>query len=342
MVYGSVCSGIEAASVAWKPLGWKPAWFSEIESFPKAVLAHHYPDVPDLDDMTKITETEVFSERPIELLVGETPCQSFSLAGLRKGLDDPRGNLALEFLKIVDRARPRWVVWENVPGVLSSWTDATDARRQGSGCWQNNDFDTFIGALAELGYGCFWRVLDAQYFGLAQRRKRVFVVGYLGDWRPAAAVLLERQSMSGNPAPRREKGQTAPTLPSRSSGGGGLGTDCEIDGGLIAGTLNGNGKAAGSATQQDAESGMLVYGGNNTQGSIDVAPACNAKGGSGRMDFATEPLIAHTLRSEHDASEDGTGRGTPLVPTVFMAGQGSKAGSVAASEKGGSDTQKSR
>jgi DNA (cytosine-5)-methyltransferase 1 len=191
MNYLSVCSGIEAATVAWHPLGWNPVGFSEIESFPSQVLKHHYPTVPNLGDMTKFKEWQI--ESNIDVFVGGTPCQSFSVAGLRKGLDDPRGNLMLTYLAIAKQYRPRWLVWENVPGVLSS----ADGR----------DFGSFLGGLAICGYGFAYRVLDAQYFGVAQRRKRVFVVGYLGDWRPATAVLFERESLCGNPAPRREKGQ---------------------------------------------------------------------------------------------------------------------------------------
>mgnify|MGYP000170163565 CR=1 FL=1 len=197
MKYGSVCSGVEAATAAWHPLGWKPQWFSEIEKFPSAVLAHHYPDVPNLGDMTQFKEWPI--DRSIDLLVGGTPCQSFSVAGLRKGLDDPRGNLMLTYLAIAAQYQPKWLVWENVPGVLSSQ--------------RGRDFGTFLGALGQLGYGFAYRVLDAQYFGVAQRRRRVFVVGYLGDWRRAAAVLFERESMSGHPAPSREAGQkAAPTV----------------------------------------------------------------------------------------------------------------------------------
>jgi DNA (cytosine-5)-methyltransferase 1 len=187
MRYGSVCSGVEAATVAWHPLGWKPQWFSEVEPFPSAVLAHHYPNTINHGDMTNFKE---WKDDPIDLLVGGTPCQSFSVAGLRKGLDDPRGNLMLTYLAIAARYSPKWLVWENVPGVLSS-----------NG---GRDFGTFLGALGELGYGFAYRVLDAQYFGVAQRRRRVFVVGYLGDWRRAAAVLFERESLSGHPAPSRE------------------------------------------------------------------------------------------------------------------------------------------
>jgi len=186
--YLSVCSGIEAATVAWHPLGWTAAAYSEIEKFPSQVLAHHYPDVPNVGDMTKFKEWNIGA---IDLLVGGTPCQSFSVAGLRKGLDDPRGNLMLTYLAIADQHRPRWLVWENVPGVLSS-----------NG---GKDFGTFLGALGELGYGFAYRVLDAQFFGVAQRRRRVFVVGHLGDWRAAAAVLFERHSLSGDSAPSREK-----------------------------------------------------------------------------------------------------------------------------------------
>lgn len=279
MKYLSLCSGIEAATVAWHPMGWKPMAYSEIDAFPCAVLAHHYPHVPNWGDMTK------FQGWPdadgLDLLVGGTPCQSFSVAGLRAGLADCRGSLMLTYGAIADRYRPRWLVWENVPGVLSS-----------NG---GRDFGTFLGMLGELGYGFAYRILDAQYFGVAQRRRRVFVVGYLGDWRPAAAVLFERESLRGDPAPGRETGQgIAPTLSARPSGGGGLGTNFDCDGGLIA------------------------FGGNNTSGPIDVSTALNAHGGgSRRLDFESETFIAHSLRGEgFDASEDGTGRGTPIVPVV--------------------------
>lgn len=197
MKYLSLCSGIEAATVAWHPLGWEAVAYSEIERFPSEVLAHHYPHTPNLGDMTKFKEWSI--ESNVDVLVGGTPCQSFSVAGLRKGLDDPRGNLMLTYLAIADQYRPRWLVWENVPGVLSS-----------NG---GKDFGVFLGALGELGYGFAYRVLDAQYFGVAQRRRRVFVVGYLGDWRAAAAVLFERHSLQGHPAPSREKEQTiAPSV----------------------------------------------------------------------------------------------------------------------------------
>ena len=197
MDYLSVCSGIEAATQAWEPLGWRAVGFSEIEPFPCAVLKHHYPHVPNLGDMTKFKE---WPDANVDVLCGGTPCQSFSVAGLRQGLADPRGNLMLTFGAIADRYRPKWLVWENVPGVLSS-----DSGR---------DFASFLSLVGQLGYGYAYRVLDAQHvrtrrfpFAVPQRRRRVFVVGYLGDWRHAAAVLFDRESLSGHPAPRREAGQ---------------------------------------------------------------------------------------------------------------------------------------
>ena len=191
MNYLSVCSGIEAATVAWHHMGWKPVGFSEIEKFPSQVLAHHYPDVTNFGNMTKYKEWQI--DGTVGLLVGGTPCQSFSVAGLRKGLEDPRGNLALTYVGILDKFRPKWFVWENVPGVLSS-----------NG---GRDFGSFLGALAELGYGWAYRVLDAQNFGVAQRRKRVFVVGYFGGWEFAAKVLFESESLSGDIKQSRKEKQ---------------------------------------------------------------------------------------------------------------------------------------
>jgi DNA (cytosine-5)-methyltransferase 1 len=172
-------------------MGWKPVGFSEIEKFPSQVLAHHYPQVTNFGDMTKYKEWKINDS--IGLLVGGTPCQSFSVAGLRKGLEDPRGNLALTYVGILDHFRPKWFIWENVPGVLSS----------GGG----RDFGSFLGALGELGYGWSYRVLDAQYFGVAQRRRRVFVVGCLGDWRPTAEVLFESESLRRDIKKGKSKGK---------------------------------------------------------------------------------------------------------------------------------------
>lgn len=222
MRYGSVCSGIEAASCAWEPLGWTPVFFAEIEKFPSSLLAQQFPTVPNLGDITKYKE---WPDANIDVLVGGTPCQAFSVAGLRGGLTDPRGNLTLTFLAILDRFRPRWFLWENVPGVLSSRTDG------------RSDFGTFLDGVSELGYGYAWRVLDLQFAGVPQRRRRVFVVGHSGDWRRAAAVLLERESMSGNPAPSRKAGQgiTFDVAPSIGASGRGFartgesrGPDCLI------------------------------------------------------------------------------------------------------------------
>jgi DNA (cytosine-5)-methyltransferase 1 len=248
MRFLSICSGIEAASVAFAPLGWKAVGFSEIDPFPCAVLAHYYPDVPNFGDMTRFQE---WPDLAVDLVCGGTPCQAFSVAGLRQGLADPRGNLALTFLAIVDRYRPQWVLWENVHGVLSS-----------NG---GRDFGAFLGGLGHLGYGWCYRVLDAQYVrvdgyerAVPQRRRRVFVVGYLGDWRRAAAVLSEPESVLGNSPPRREAGQRpAPTLSARTQGGGGLGTDFECDGGLIPQALRG---------VLDGIRGTLVKGNGNESG----------------------------------------------------------------------------
>ena len=307
MIIGSVCSGIGAPECAWHPLGWRSAFMSEIDAFPRAVLAHHYPEVPLHGDFTTIQAGDYGA---IDLLVGGTPCQSFSIAGLRGGMADERGNLALEYLRLAERLRPRWLVWENVPGVLSS-----------AG---GRDFGAFVGGLAELGYGWAYRCLDAQHFGLAQRRLRVFVVAYLGDWRPAAAVLFEPASLRGDPAPGREAGErVAPTVARGSPGGRTYGLDADTADSLIAATSSGHGwwdeaevgatlRAQDSITKADT---LIAFGGNNTAGPIDVATALNASHtASGRQDFETETFIAHTLRAEgHDASEDGTGRGVPLV-----------------------------
>ena len=292
MISGSVCSGIEAVTVAWESLGFRPAWFAEIDPFCSALLAYRYPDIENLGDFTAIQDIR----SPIDILAGGTPCQSFSVAGRRGGLDDARGNLAIEFCRLAGRLRPRWLVWENVPGVLSSN--------------RGRDFGSIIGALAELGYGCAWRVLDAQFLGVPQRRRRVFVVGHLGDWRRAAAVLLEREGLCRDTPARRKPREATPGDPACGAEvgpSGGRFTD-------LAPTLDARCKDSAIRNQI----GLLVFGGNNTTGPIDVATACNAHGGSGRMDFDTETFVAHTLRCQgFDASEDGTGRGTPLVPVAF-------------------------
>jgi len=311
--FGSVCSGIEAASVAWNPLGWKAQFLAEIEPFPSAVLAHHYPTVPNLGDMTGFKD---WPDATLDLLCGGTPCQSFSNAGLRAGLDDPRGQLMLTFGAIAARYRPRWLVWENVPGVLSS-----------NG---GRDFGAFLGLLGFLGYGFAYRVLDAQFvrvdgYGRAvpQRRERVFVVGCLGDWRSAAAVLLERESLRGDSAPRRSPGtrittclDAGPDIDGDGSRVSRLVTGVDFQNCATTGDLSGTlmGEAQKKAGQ--AGHGVLAYGGNKSTGPRDVASAHG--GACGRMDFETETFVAHTLRGEgFDASEGGTGRGTPLVAVPF-------------------------
>jgi DNA (cytosine-5)-methyltransferase 1 len=348
MNYLSVCSGIEAATVAWHPLGWRPIAFSEIEKFPSAVLAHHYPNVTNLGDMTKYHE---WPDIKPNLIVGGTPCQAFSVAGLRQGLSDPRGNLTLTFLGLVDRYRPEWVVWENVPGVLSDRTNA---------------FGQFLAGLGQLGYGWAYRMLDAQYFNVAQRRRRMFVVANLGDWTRAAAVLFEPESVLGNPPPGREarKG-IAPCLASRTQGGGGLGTYFDIGWGCI--PINMQAAAKNGAKSPNM---MGVWNPGDPAPTVnasdrhavahwpaEVAPPASAKSrvlristrlaGRGclfphlaraltaksqRNDSETETLlpvrqggffddakcgagdVTHALKAEGaDASEDGTGRGNPIV-----------------------------
>lgn len=357
---------------------WQWLWCAEIEPFPSAALEQRHGH-PNLGDMT----AEDFAARAIaigipDVLVAGTPCQAFSVAGKRAGLQDARGNLTLTAILILDAldhaarlsGRPAVTfVWENVPGVLSDKTNAF-------GCLLAGLVGHDTALLAPQGANwphagmvrgparwAAWRLLDAQYFGLAQRRARVFLVAGAGDGPDPAQVLFEPQGVRRHPPARGgEREGAAPTLAARTGGGGGPGTDAECGRDGVAGTLLANGKAAGSATQQDAETGMLIaaptlqvagtnlgnpapqvlaYGSNNTSGAIDVAPALLAQPGSGwRGDFesetfiagevattlrgrdlrrgvdsdCTDTIIAHTLRGEgFDASEDGTGRGTPLV-----------------------------
>lgn len=335
MRYGSVCSGIEAASVAWESLGWQPAWFAEIEAFPSAVLATHWPDVTNLGDMTGIAAAVHAGdvEAP-DVLVGGTPCQAFSIAGLRNGLADKRGQLSLSYVELAnaidDKRRERGeeeaiIVWENVPGVLSS---------------KDNAFGCFIGALAgescELqpaggkwpNAGCVygpsrivaWRVLDAQFFGVAQRRRRVFVVASARKGFDPAEVLFEFDSMRRDTPPRREP-QTAVTTDTGSSAEGGshwdnpdnphptLNQSNNIGGigasnqevfaqrgaGLVSGAYSDISRTLlakeNDSTAEDLDTYILAYGGGNTGGNIDVATACTAHGV--RMDFDTETFAVH-------------------------------------------------
>lgn len=292
ITYGSVCSGIEAATVAWRPLGWRAAWLAEIEPFPSAILAHHYPDTPNLGDMTtiadKVRSGEVASP---DILTGGTPCQAFSVAGLRKGMNDERGQLSLEFCRLADAIdavriargeRPAAIIWENVPGVLSD---------------KSNAFGCFLAALAGeddpllppggkwTNAGCVfgpqrtiaWRVLDAQYFGVAQRRRRVWVVASAGAIDPCQ-VLFESEGVRRDSAPSREAGEgTAGAAP------GGAG----ISGGDLAGTLNAHyHKGPGSANFGERE--VVAF---HAEAQPDSLP------GSGRDTSISDSLT----RSQHAA-----------------------------------------
>ena len=291
MRYLSVCSGIEAATVAWHPLGWEAAAYSEIEKFPSQVLAHHYPNTPNVGDMTKFKEWTNVSD--VDVLVGGTPCQSFSVAGLRKGLDDPRGNLMLTYLAIAAKYRPKWLVWENVPGVLSS----------NGGL----DFASLLRGMGELGYGFAYRVLDAQYFGVAQRRRRVFVVGYAGNWRPAAAVLFERHSMCGYPAPSREKGKSSSaTITARTGVSRNNHEECVSWPAEISSTLNASfGEKMGLENQHiNADCPMFVPTKAFYESSLaqykedDIAGTTKASGGvagGGSETFIAQPIATHEV-----------------------------------------------
>jgi DNA (cytosine-5)-methyltransferase 1 len=492
ITYGSICSGIEAATVAWHPLGWRAEWFAEIEPFPSAVLAYRWPEVSNLGDMTKLARQVLAGTITApEVLVGGTPCQAFSVAGMRAGLDDPRGQLTIKYVELADavdhvraaRGEPECiVVWENVPGVLSDKGNAfgcflgalvgeSDALQPSGGKW------TDAGCVYGPRRSAAWRVLDAQYFGLAQRRRRVFVVASARAGFDPAAVLFEREGVRRDTAPRRGQGQdltghapfrpalqcgcgctfdeqlgsygcpncegdegpavsviagvpafgghslggsveqaatltakdtrmdmesetffVAPTIAggARKAGGyslddipltagtltreafsGGAGgrpegaaaghfipvtakplttkagnADREDSMNLVVGTLLANGKAAGSATQQDAESGLLVVHGtqdpcvddhiahalgrNHGQENAVLAFSCKDYGADaadnlsptlramghgeshanagGQVAVCVTGDITHTLKAEgFDASEDGTGRGQPIV-----------------------------
>jgi len=298
--FGSVCSGIEAASSAWLPLGWQCAFTSEIEPFPRAVLAHHYPVVPCHGDFTTIKADDY---GPIDILVGGTPCQSFSIAGLRGGLDDDRGNLALEFLRLADRKRPRWLVWENVPGVLSS-----------NG---GRDFGAIMGGLVELGYGFAYRVLDAQHFGVPQRRRRVFVVGHSGGlWQRAAAVLFERASLRGDRPPSREAGErVAPAISARTGGGGGLGTDFDCDGGVTAfahqqgGNFSMNLSNNIALTLQKSQTQAIAFGIDGPD--IGFALRASASHSGDKGDGGINSTMVATLMRQREGC-DGGGKGPIL------------------------------
>ena len=206
MRYISTFSGIEAATLAWEPLGWEPVAFSEVAEFPNAVLAHRFPDVPNLGDITRIDWSGY--RGAVGLVVGGSPCQSFSIAGTRTGLDGASG-LMWEYVRAIQDVRPRWCVWENVPGALSSY--------------YGEDFRCLLRALDDLGYGLAWRVLDAQFFGVAQHRERVFLVGCFGDVERACEVLFEPEMLRWDNPTSREKRQEL----ARATGRGAQGTGSE-------------------------------------------------------------------------------------------------------------------
>jgi DNA (cytosine-5)-methyltransferase 1 len=326
MRFGSVCSGIEAASVAWHPLGWQAAWLAEIEPFPSAVLAHHYPDTPNLGDMAAIAKQVLLGEiEAPDVLTGGTPCQAFSVAGLRQSLADERGNLTLKFVELLDaidhvrglRGRePAIAIWENVPGVLSTKDNAfgcflaglageDDPLEPPGGKWAN------AGAVFGPTRAVAWRTLDAQFFGLAQRRRRVFVVASARGGFDPAQVLFEWEGVRRDSAPSREAGQNAAaTLDARAEGGGLPGTD-----GACGGHVAPVGKTltAGGHSNNPLDENLICMA--HGQGGAEIAEnriptlTCNHE-----APIAAYPGTTHTLRGEgFDASEDGTGRGTPLA-----------------------------
>jgi DNA (cytosine-5)-methyltransferase 1 len=306
MKLATLCSGIGAPEVATKRLGWECLWSAEIESFPSAVLAYHHPESINLGDITvpDFDERAIKHGRP-DILVFGTPCQSFSVAGKRAGMDDPRGVLAFVSLGIVARIRPVWFVFENVPGLLSS-----NAGR---------DFGAFLRAVDECGYSGAWASPDAQWFGVPQRRQRVFFVGHSEDWRYPAAALSEFSRLSGHPTPSREKGEEVAGVFTSCSRSGGWGTDVDLAAG---GYMRAVAPPVTSNPYGDHESreGLLVP-------SHD--PACTItareyKGPLPEADIST--VIAHILRAERNASKDGTGRGTPIV--AFTKDSGDDAGEV--------------
>lgn len=254
MRFATTFSGIEACSVAWCPMGWEAAWFAETDPYRCAVLRHWFPEVPNLGDVEGLLEHDVARGERLELVHGSSPCQDFSVAGQRAGLDGARGDLTRAFLRVVGGLRPRWVTWENVPGAMQ-----TDGGRA---------LGAVLGALSNLGYGFAWRVLDARFFGVPQRRRRVFVVGRLGgDPRPAAAVLFDSACLRGDPSSRRKARATAAGALAGGSGGRGhrLGADEAAGRQLVAGTLRGSGNGTARTGAVGSDAGMCVVAFDETQ-----------------------------------------------------------------------------
>jgi DNA (cytosine-5)-methyltransferase 1 len=296
--------------MAWHDMGWSPAAFSEIEKFPSEVLAHHYPTVPNLGDMTNYKEWDLNGS--IGLLVGGTPCQSFSVAGLRKGLEDPRGNLALTYVGILDKFRPKWCIWENVPGVLSS-----------NG---GRDLGSFLGALVELGYGFSYRVLDAQYFGVPQRRRRIFVVGCLGDWESPAKVLFERESLRRDTPPSREKKQATASFTPSSFGNYSEGV----------GTLrSAGGDLGGGSETLVATNRMVAFGEYSDDGTASTLKARDYKDATDLIVYETHPADSRVKPMgdvcQTVTSRWGTGGGNvPLVQEAYSIREDAKANNFSA------------
>lgn len=292
MIYLSLFHGIGAVDLAWLPLGWRCAAYAEIEPFPIAVTKHHNPNVPNLGDVTKITDEQIAALGPIDLVVGGSPCQDLSVAGKRAGLAGERSGLFHEQMRIFHAARAlcgaRWLLWENVPGAFSSHG--------------GRDFGVVVGSMAgcELGvprggWGTCgaaiganglveWRTLDAQYVrveshpaAVPQRRRRVFALLDSGAWADRPPILLEPEGLQGNPAPRRETGEGI---------AGGIAGSLGVRGNKSHTELDGHGASVVHSLRAEA------FGGNNTSGSIDVGTACNAHGGSsGRIDFESETFV---------------------------------------------------
>ena len=327
MRYGSVCSGIEAATVAWHSLGWEAAWLSEIEAFPSAVLAHHYPDVPNLGDMTKITPMILDGsvEAP-DVFVGGTPCQAFSVAGLRNSLEDDRGQLSITYIHTLDAIdivrqsrgeQPCIAVWENVPGVLSTKDNAfgcflaglsgeDDALLPPRGKWTN------AGCVVGPKRTVAWRVLDAQYFGVAQRRRRVFVVASAREDFSPPKVLFEFEGLRRDTAPSREKGKaTTGNAPVCASDG----SDCsptvtskwmKLSGGP-AGSISevGNSVLIPPAVAYDQQR-TGVYGDN------DIASTCAARDYKDATDLvvtAPRVFVPHAVAFKVRCGCEGGGKG---------------------------------
>ncbi|MBL5862089.1 DNA cytosine methyltransferase [Serratia fonticola] len=289
ITYGSICSGIEAVSLAWQPLGLQAAWFAEIDAFPCAVLAHHYPQIPNLGDMTLIAPQVLCGAVAApDILVGGTPCQSFSIAGMRQGITDPRGALTLKYVELanaIDQTRitqekpPAVIVWENVPGIFSD---------------KHNAFGHFLGALSGENHallpsgqkwthsGCVygpqraiaWRTLDAQYFGVAQRRKRVFLVASADHRIDPAEVLFEFDSLRRDTPPDRQATSLPPCTALSGSGSAGS-------------------NASSPASPCPADWSVTCYGGGNTQGPIDKAACLTARGF--KCDFDVETFAVQTF-----------------------------------------------